>query len=192
MKASKSFFLLSFLPAIAYWYLEANYPVRIAIIGGLSLAILEMAIEKLWTKHVHSLSRFNFMLILFLGGLSLLGDEGIWFKLQPMFTGLGIGIYIFYRNFQGNGLLWEMMVGLQQQQQLPPRDIIQYMEKNISIFFIIYGGFMGVVAISLATDYWLFFKTIGFYIIFAFFFVLQFFLLRKKMRALYAINYKKF
>ena len=42
----KNFFLISFLPAILYWYLEENYPVKIAVIGGLPAA-LEICVESM-------------------------------------------------------------------------------------------------------------------------------------------------
>lgn len=64
IKSQKNFFWASFLPAIAYWYLEENYSLQIALIGGLVLAVLEMTLEWLFTKHIHTLSKFNFFLIL--------------------------------------------------------------------------------------------------------------------------------
>ena len=71
VKLGRSFFLVSFLPAILYWYLEAHYPVRTALIGGLTLSVIELSIEYFWTKEIHALSKFNFILIAVLGGLSL-------------------------------------------------------------------------------------------------------------------------
>jgi len=181
---SKNFFLISFLPAIAYWYLEANYPISIAVTGGMILATLEVLIEKVFFKHVHTLSKFNFFLIAFLGGLSLLGDEGIWFKLQPAFTGVGIGAFLFYRLKAGNGLLIEMMESLNPN-NTPPKAMIQGMEFHLSILFFIYGLFMVFVATQLSTDVWLFFKTIGFYIAFAIFMVGEFIWLRHQAKKLH-------
>lgn len=80
-------FLISFLPALLYWYLEETQTVEIAIIGGLSLAVLEIGFEKLFFKHIHSISKLNFLIILILGPISLIGKDGVWFKLQPFFTG---------------------------------------------------------------------------------------------------------
>ena len=108
-KNSNKFFLFSFLPAIAYWYLETKYPIKIAIAGGLLLAILEISAEKIFFKHVHKLSKFNFFLLLFLGGLSLLGEDGLWFKLQPFFTGQVLGGVLIFYLWKGKGLMAEMM-----------------------------------------------------------------------------------
>ncbi|MDC1175648.1 septation protein IspZ, partial [Bacteriovoracaceae bacterium] len=156
---SKNFFMISFLPAIAYWYLEENYPLRIAIAGGLALAVLEMILEKIFTKHVHGISKFNFYLILVLGGLSLIGDEGIWFKLQPSFTGVGIGLFIFFKLKFGEGLLQEMAKSLDK--PIPPGGFFKTIETHMGLLFFFYGLFMAYVAINLTTGQWLFYKTAG-------------------------------
>ena len=179
--SQKNFFLISFLPAIAYWYLEENYPIRIAITGGLILAILEISFEYFYTKHVHTLSKFNFFLILFLGGISLLGEDGIWFKLQPAFTGVGIASFLIYRLAKGKGLMFEMMESMPNPPPVPDF-IIQTMEKHMVFLFGGYGVFMAFVALKLSTDQWLFFKTIGFYIVFGIFSVIEIILLRFKVK----------
>ena len=162
MKSQKQFFWASFLPAIAYWYLEANYTLQIALIGGLVLAVLEMLLEWILTRHIHTLSKFNFFLILILGGIALVAHEGIWFKLQPFFTGLLMGGYLLFRNLKGKSLMIEMMTELNP--NLPKNPFIETIEKNMSFFLIGYGIFMAIVALKFPTDEWLFYKTIGFYI----------------------------
>ncbi len=182
---SKNFFLISFLPAILYWYLEANYPVKVAVIGGCSLALLEIIVEKIWINHIHSLSKMNFFLMLFLGGLSIFGDNGLWFKLQPMFTGACIGSYILISSARGKSILYEMMNSLGDQKNMVPNFIFNMLERHLALFFIIYGIFMGGVAFLWSTDYWLFFKTAGFYIISVLFFIFEIIIIRKKMKALF-------
>ena len=49
--ASKPYFLLSFLPAVAYWYLETYYTLEVALIGGILLGVIEMVLEKKFTGH---------------------------------------------------------------------------------------------------------------------------------------------
>lgn len=181
--SQKNFFLISFLPALAYWYLEENYPIKIAVMGGLGLATLEVLFEYFYTKHVHTLSKFNFFLIAFLGGLSLLGDDGLWFKLQPAFTGVSIGLFMAYRLWRGEGLMWETMQAMPQK-PLVPKVLIKTMEKHMIFLFAGYGIFMAYVALSWSTDRWVFFKTIGFYIVFAFFAVGEIFYLRTRLASL--------
>jgi len=182
---SKNFFLISFLPAIAYWYLDENYPVKIALTGGLILAVIEVLIEKIFTKHVHTISKFNFFLILFLGALSFLGDDGVWFKLQPLFTGIGMSAFMFYRLKRGKGLLLEMMESMPQKKNVQlPDFVFQMMEWHMAFFLLGYGIFMAVLAIYATTGTWAFFKTIGFYLAFAVYMVIEFVLIRRVMNRL--------
>ncbi len=165
---------------MAYWYMEANYPIRIAVSAGLALAILEILLEKALTKHVHTLSKFNFYLIAVLGAISLIGDQGIWFKLQPFFTGLFLGGFLIFSQWRGKGVLAEMMESLQGKQL--SSEIINTLELHMAILMLCYGIFMGVVAFTLSTDAWLFFKTIGFYIVFGIFMVFEIVFMRWKMK----------
>lgn len=178
MSSQKSFFLISFLPALAYWYLEENYPLEIALAGGLALAVLEMILEKIFTKEVHTLSRLNFFLILILGGISLIFKEGVWFKLQPFFTGLFIGGYLLISVKKGKSILQEMS---KMNTQKMPDHILIWLEKQLAYFLLVYGFFMAGVGIYLSTSTWLFFKTLGFYIAFILFMIGSIIYMRKKL-----------
>jgi intracellular septation protein len=182
--SQKNFFLISFLPAIAYWYLEENYPIRIAITGGLILAVAEIFFERFYTKHIHTLSKFNFFLIAFLGGISLLGEDGVWFRLQPAFTGVGIATFMIYRLIAGEGLMWEMMESMPNKPdpEKVPSFLFKSMEKHMVLLFGGYGLFMVFVALKLTTDQWLFFKTIGFYIVFGVFMVFELIYMRMTLK----------
>lgn len=179
MKSQKQFFLISFLPAIAYWYLEENYSLKIALIGGLALAILEITLEKIFTKKIHSISLFNFYLILGLGGIALIGDDGIWFKLQPFFTGLFMGGYLIYKRFRGESLMLETMQSMEQ--KIPNPKMISLLERDLGFFMLIYGCFMAFVAFNFTTGQWTFYKTIGFYIASIIFFLLELFSMRFRL-----------
>lgn len=180
MKSQKGFFLVSFFPALAYWYLESHYSVRIAVIGGLSLAVLEIFLEKIFLKKVHQISVANFFLILILSTLSVLGDEGLWFRLQPSVTGVAIGLFLFYKSYFSSSFFKTMMLEMGQK-SLPDKLIIP-MERDVALLFLIYGLWMIYVALNLSTSEWLFYKTAGFYLIFFVFMVVEFFLMRRRLR----------
>lgn len=186
-KFGNNIFLTSFLPAVAYWYLDENYPVKIALIGGISLSVLEIIFEKFYNKHVHTLSKFNFFLILFLGGLSLLGDDGIWFKLQPALSFWGVSVFFIYRLRTGKGVFSELIEGMAKGPR-PPEFIIQAMEIQMTYLFILYGVLMAILAIWFPTSTWVFFKTVGLYIILAMFMGAQFYLNKRRMREYIAKN----
>ncbi len=180
MKNQKQFFLISFLPAIAYWYLEENYSLKIALIGGLVLASLEISLEKIFTKKIHSISLFNFYLILALGGIALIGDDGIWFKLQPFFTGLFMGGFLLYKRFRSESLMLETMESMQQ--KIPNPKMISLLERDLGVFMILYGCFMAFIAFNATTGQWTFYKTIGFYITSILFFIGELFSMRFRLK----------
>lgn len=173
---NKQFFLISFLPAIAYWYLEEHYSLKIALIGGVLLAVFEIGFEKLYTKHVHSISKFNFYLISTLGAIALIGDDGIWFKLQPFFTGIFMGGYLLFRISQKSGLMLETMESMGR--VIPDKKLLTRLERDMSLFLILYGCFMAFIAFTRTTSEWTFFKTIGFYIATLIFFIFELFIIR--------------
>lgn len=168
----QKFFIFSFFPALAYWYLEANYSVEVASIGGIALAFTEVIGEKIFTKHVHMLSRFNFVLIVSLSLMSYFLRDGLWFKLQPFFTGLFMGGFLVWITMlKKDSLMFETMKSMQDNH--PPKEFLVYMERNMGFFMLIYGAFMAYVAVYESTERWLFFKTAGFYIVFIIFFILN-------------------
>ncbi len=186
--SGKQFFLMSFLPAMAYWYLEARFPLKIALAGGFCLALLEIILEKVFTKHVHALSKFNFFLIVFLGAISFGEEDGLWFKLQPCFTGLGIGVYLLVRLYRGKSLMNEMLASMGKES--PLEGLMEQVEVHLGIFFIAYGLFMAAIALFTPTGTWLFFKTAGFYLATFIFFIGEFIYLRLKIRRI-VINQRK-
>ena len=178
-KKSKGIFLISFVPALGYWYLEANYSLQTALIGGVSLAAIEILLEKALFKRVHSISKINCALIIVLGGIAFWGKDGIWFKLQPFFTGVGLGSILLIQNLRGKSIMWNMMQEVQTR-QMPLRLLLEPLERDMGIFTVIYGVFMGGVAVWRSSDEWLFFKTAGLYIAYLLFMIVEIFILTKK------------
>lgn len=180
--AQKPYFLLSFLPALAYWYLETYYSLEVALIGGIILGIIEMLLEKKFTGHVHTLSKLNIALIVILGGISLLAKEGVFFKLQPTFTGVAIASFLIFKKVRNQSLLLEMLKDMKQKPPFPD-DIYKLMEWHMCIFLYGFAFFMGWVALKETTATWLFWKTGGFYIAFGGFMLVEMVYLKRVLRS---------
>lgn len=177
----KPYFLLSFLPAVAYWLLETYTTLEIALMGGILLGLIEMVLEKYFTGHVHTLSKVNLALIVVLGGISLLAKEGVWFRLQPTFTGIGVASFLIFKKFQGHSLMLDMLKDMGQIPPLP-ESIYKIIEWHLTLFLIVFATFMAKVAIYDSTATWLFWKTGGFYIAFGGFMILELIYLRFFLR----------
>lgn len=168
-KKTSFIFLTSFLPALAYWFLEQYYPVKVAVAGGLILGLVEMILEKIFSKKIHTLSKFNFSLLLLLGGLAFVENEGVWFKLSPGLTSLALGVVLLVQNLRGQGMLRAMMEEMGR--PLPPLELWHPLETRIALFFLAYAFLMIALALWGESGHWLFFKTVGLYLLFAVYFL---------------------
>lgn len=171
-ESSRPYFLLSFLPALAYWWLETNFTLEIALIGGVLLGIVEMVLEKKFTGHIHTLSKLNMGLIVVLGGISLVAQEGIFFKLQPTMTGLALAIFLLFKKMKNQSLMVEMLRDMKQRPPLP-EEFYKALEWHMCLFFAGFALFMAYIAVMQSTSVWLFWKTAGFYIAFGGFIVVE-------------------
>jgi intracellular septation protein len=181
MKNNNKFFFISFIPALAYWYLEANYDLKTALVGGVGLAIVEISVEKILFKHVHKIALFNFYLIALLGGIAYLGDDGIWYRLQPFFTGLVMSVFLFYQKLKNRSFMLETLKEMGSSTPIPSY-IMMRMEFHLAIFLLCYGCFMGVIAFKGSSDQWIFFKTAGFYIVAFIFLLFEVLLMRRDLK----------
>jgi intracellular septation protein len=175
--SSAPYFLLSFIPAVAYWLLETYFSLEIALIGGIVLGICEMILEKKFTGHVHTLSKLNISLVIGLGVISLIAREGIWFKLQPTMTGICVAGFLIFKKFQGHSIMLDMLTDMKQKIPLPP-EVYKKLEWHMCLFMFVYAVWMAHVAINATTANWLFWKTGGFYGAFGIFMVFEMILLR--------------
>ncbi len=177
------YFLLSFIPAVAYWLLETYSTLEIALIGGIFLGIVEMILEKKFTGHVHTLSKLNVSLIIVLGTISLIAREGVWFKLQPTLTGISMAAFFIYKKFKNQSLIHEMLVDMKTPpQKMLPLEVYEMMEWHLCFFLILFAGWMAHVAINLPTSSWIFWKTAGFYLAFIPFFIVEMIFIRLRVR----------
>ncbi len=167
-RRSNVFFLLSFLPAVAYWYLESRYSIAVALVGGIGLAILEMALEKWYFKKIHGIAKLNFILIVLLGSIALWFQDGLLFKLQPFFTGVFIGPFLIWRTRRQKSFMAEVSETLG---EFNPAHYPAFLliEGRMGMLLLGYSLWMGFVALNFTTSQWLFFKTIGFYVVFILF-----------------------
>ncbi len=179
--SSKQLFWLSFLPAIAYWLLEEYTTLEIALMGGMALALIECIIEKYFSGHLHTMTKLNVLLILGLGGVSYFAKDGVWFRLQPFFTGYVIGGFLLYKKIRNESLMIEMFSDWGKAPPLPP-EVYKKMELHLAMFFMLFSSWMAYVAIKLTTKEWLFWKTGGFYGAFIVFLIADLFVMRMTVR----------
>ncbi len=179
--ASAPFWWLSFLPALAYWWLEANAPLWVALAGGVGLAVLEITLEKVFSGKVHTLSKLNAGVLVMMAGLALLAREGVWFRLQPTITGLVCGGWLAWMLLRRKSLLEGAMADMGRPWPFPRAWLVAF-ERDACLFILGYALFMAWWAIKGSTGQWLFWKTGGQYLCFALFLAMEFLNLRRRVR----------
>lgn len=182
-QSTPPYFLLSFIPAVAYWLLESYTTLEIALIGGIVLGLLEMLLEKKFSGHVHTLSKLNISLVVVLGAISLIAKEGLWFKLQPTMTGIAVSIFFLWKKYKKESLIHQMLIDMKTpENKMLPAHIYGMMEWHLCLFLISFAIWMAYVALNLPTGSWLFWKTGGFYIAFIPFMLIEMFFIRMKLK----------
>lgn len=183
-QSQNAFFMASFLPAIGYWILDEYFSLTTALVGGILLSVAEIAFEKWKYKHVHALSKLNFFLIVGLGGISLIGHDGVWFKMQPALSLFALAGFMGFKLISGKGMMLELFESMPKKNTIPDIILIR-MEKHMVVFFVLYAVLMTIAALYLETSVWVFFKTAGLYIAMALFSLLEFFLNKKTMKEIH-------
>jgi intracellular septation protein len=179
-KAKKlPYFLLSFIPAVGYWVLETYFSLTIALVGGIILAVLEMIVEKIFTDKIHTISKLNMFLVIFLGLISLWAQEGIWFKLQPTLTGVTLFVFLIFLKVRNKSIMLDMMREMNTEIPLPESFYLT-LEWHLAIFVFVFALFMAYISIYQPTSVWIFWKTAGFYIAFFVFLLGEFVYLRSQ------------
>jgi intracellular septation protein len=185
MKSGRAppFFLMSFIPAVAYWLLETYTTLEIALIGGIVLGLVEMGLEKKFTGYIHTLSKLNLSLIVVLGGVSLVAKEGIWFKLQPTMTGIAVSLFFIYKKWKNESLIHQMLIDMKTPaNRMLPENIYGIMEWHLCLFLFSYALWMAWVTYSMTTSQWLFWKTGGFYLAFIPFMLMEMIYIRSRLK----------
>lgn len=181
--SSPPYFLLSFIPAVAYWLLETYTTLEIALIGGIVLGIIEMILEKKFTGHVHTLSKLNISLVVVLGVISLIAKEGLWFKLQPTMTGVAVSGFFLWKKWKKESLIHQMLIDMKTPaNRMLPEEVYGMMEWHLCLFLLGFASWMAYVALNLPTGTWLFWKTGGFYIAFIPFMIAEMVFIRMKLK----------
>ncbi len=174
-----SFFILSFAPAFLYWYLESYYPIKTAILGGIILACAEIILERLIIKEVHTISKLNFFLMLLMGSVAFIKEDGLLFKLWPGVMSFVMAIFMLVLLLKKRPVLLHLFKSMPQNRL--PDFLILELEKHFIIFLFLYAILMIGMAFY-TTSWWLFFKTLGLYILMFLFMIFEIMYLRLSLK----------
>lgn len=183
MRAGKkpSFLTLFFggiLPVVAFTIVEDNFGIVWGTVAGMIFGIGEITYEKIFLKKISPLTLSVNALLLLLGSISILLNDGIWFKLQPAIIEAGFVLFLWISFFRKKPLLPQMakMQGV----VLPPQaySILTGMTFRLGLFFAIHACIATWAAFKWTTEQWAWLKGAGLTVSFIAYFGLEFLIIK--------------
>lgn len=149
------------LPVIAFTLIEEKYGVVAGLIAGMGFSVIEIIWEFATQKKVSAITWIGSILILVLGGVSLISSDGIWFKLQPALLEYGMFLFL-----AGSWLFKKPFLRLMIEKQNPDlpeliKSRMSGMTLRLSFFMLIHGIIATYAAFYWSTEAWAFLKGIG-------------------------------
>lgn len=149
------------LPVIAFTVIEEKWGTVAGLVAGMVFGVGEIIYELIKHKKVSLITWIGNGLLLGLGGISLISEDGIWFKLQPALFEYGfflflIGSWLFKKPF--------LVLMIEKQNPTAPAFLKQRMNGmtfRLSLFFLVHGLLATWAAFSWSTENWALLKGIG-------------------------------
>lgn len=173
-----SVFFGGILPVIAFTLVENQYGIIWGAVAGMVFGVGEIIYEKLFLGKISKLTLVVNIALLVLGAVSIIMNDGIWFKLQPAFIEAGFTLLLWISLLKKKPLLPEL--AKMQGHQLPPASekILTGMTFRIGVFFAIHAIIATWAAFSWTTEQWAWLKGAGLTISFVLYFAFEFIILR--------------
>jgi len=160
-KKAAALFFGGLLPIIAFTVIEHSYGIIAGLIAGMLFGLGEIIYEYVTVKKVSTITWIGNGLILGLGGISLVFNEGIWFKLQPAILEFGFFVFLL-----GSWLMKKPFLKLMIEKQNPEApDFVKAqlsgMTLRLSFFMLAHALLATWAALYWTTEAWVFLKGIG-------------------------------
>lgn len=172
------------LPVLAFTFIEEKYGTWWGLIAGLLFGVGEICWELYRHRKVSKITWFGNGMLFVLGGVSLLTNEGLWFKLQPaLFEGV-FTLLLWGSLLRRKNLLEWMMEA--QGREFPPivKPFLRGLCFRLGLFFLVQACLATWAALSWSTEAWAFLKSIGILIFLGAYMFAEMIFLRSRVRKL--------
>ena len=191
----RALFVGGLLPVLAFTLIEEHFGTLWGLISGMGFGLGEVLWEWRSQGKVDPLTWGGNGMLLVLGGVSLLTQEGIWFKLQPALIEVVTALVLWGSVLLGKPLIQTL---LQKQGALPfdlqtglkpgvgPlfKQFFQGMTLRMGFFFAIHAALAVWVALYGSTAAWAILKGIGFTVSFIVYLVVESLVLRYRISSI--------
>lgn len=149
------------LPVIAFTVIEDQYGVVAGLLAGMFFGLGEVIYELLKHRKVSAMTWAGNGLLILLGGISLISDDGIWFKLQPALFEFAFGAVLLGSSLMKKPFLLMMLE--KQNPNLPEavKDKFKGVNLRTSFFFFFHAILATYAAFYWSTWAWAFLKGVG-------------------------------
>lgn len=149
------------LPVIIFTVIEDRYGIIAGLIAGMIFGAGEVVYELIRYKKVSTLTWVANALILGLGGISLLSQDGIWFKLQPALIEAGLFLLLF-GSWMINKPFLKMMIE-KQNPEAPEflKNRMSGLTLRLSIFMLAHAIIATWAALNWSSEAWALLKGVG-------------------------------
>lgn len=183
----QSLFLGGLLPIAIYTILEEKAGPLWGLCFGMGFGILEVIYEWVKYRKVETLTWVGNAVLITMGGISLITQEGIWFKLQPAILELGMTALLIGSSLYQKPFLVMMAEKQKTFEKMP--DPVAAMMKNqfggmnlrLGFFFLIHSIVAVYAAFFWSTRNWALLKGVGLTLSLLIYLFFEIFFLRKKM-----------
>lgn len=156
-----AFFFGGLLPVIAFTVIEEKWGTVAGLIAGMVFGVGEIIYEMIRHKKVSLITWVGNGLLLGLGAISLVSNDGIWFKLQPALFEYGFFFFLIGSWFWKKPFLVMMM---EKQNPTAPEFLKQRMSGmtfRLSFFFLAHALLATWAALYWSTESWALLKGVG-------------------------------
>jgi intracellular septation protein len=178
-----SFFFGGLLPVIAFTLIEDNYGPVWGTIAGMAFGFGEIIFEKWRYQKVSNITWIGNLMILALGGISIVSQDGIWFKLQPAL------FEAFFTALLWGSLLMKkpLLIAMAEKQgtQIPEaaKPLMKGMTFRLGLFFAIHAVVATWAAFDWTTAQWAWLKGVGLALTFAIYLGMELLVIRLQARS---------
>ena len=159
--AMLALFFGGLLPVIAFTVIEEKYGTFAGLIAGMVFGFSEIIFELIKYKKINTITWVANGMLLGLGGISLLSNEGYWFKLQPALLEFGFFIFL-----AGSWVLKKpfMKIMLEKQNPTAPdflKNRMSGMTLRLGLFFLAHAILATYAAFNWSSESWALLKGLG-------------------------------
>ncbi|MGK5082130.1 septation protein IspZ [Bdellovibrionota bacterium FG-1] len=187
-QAMRSLLVAGLLPVIAFTLIEEYYGTLAGLVAGMVFGVGEILYEWRTQGRVDAMTWGGNGLLLTLGAVSLLTDQGVWFKLQPSIMEAFMALVLAGSVILGKPLLTGM---IEKQFKAQGREIqglapqfrqgLTGMTWRMAVFLALHAALAGWAALRWSTAAWAALKGLGFTLSFVLYLVVESLVLRYRL-----------